>query len=838
MSRRHLSCISAAATCWIAITSAGCGGGGGSEAPAAPPPPAPAPITSLTIEADAKNVGVGGTLQLRATARDAQGNVRSDAQVTWTALDPTVATVSTAGAVGGVRAGIARIRAATGSVSDEAAVSVARAYSSGGAVEVTADVDGLAHVFTPSFAGVHYSVQVRTAQGSAVPGALVGYSEQDGKSMFAIDGPDTTWASSIVFGVPDSLRARLSVAPNVALSSMASGPTVERVSLTIEIAPYQQVRLPFASDAYELAKLFFHLGADNRRCMSYAEAAAFLKTRAALVRRGALVAFANSGAAGATVLAASAIRDAGLQGADVALADKLVQIGVQRWGAPASQTVNTRVSVRSDFADPAKVGATFRRFWEALVITPNEPTCQPATPARLTILAQPTSGTAAANLSPALQVAIQDAAGNTISTATNTITVSLGQNSSGGVLSGTLSRAAVSGVATFSDLKIDRAGTYTLVVSGAGLTATSTSFVVSAPAAATGKVSAGHDHACAITAAGATYCWGRTAAWAPTGVSGLVPTLIPGGLSFDILGPGQIHSCALTTAGGAYCWGTNSNGQLGNGTTSSVQQGTPQQVAGSLVFRQLSSGSEHACGLTPAGAAHCWGRNEKGQIGDGTLGPTDRLTPVPVLGGLAFSNISGGFLTTCALTAGGSAYCWGGNELGQIGDGTLTTRLTPTPVSGGLSFTQLGTPRGYFTCGLTSAGAAHCWGQNHVGQLGDGTTTTPRTSPVPVSTALAFSSITTGGDHTCALTANGTAYCWGGNTRGQLGDGTNTSRLQPTPVVGNLTFRALAAGSFFTCGIATSGTLYCWGFNNFGQLGDGTNTARNTPAPISGGLVF
>lgn len=142
------------------------------------------------------------------------------------------------------------------------------------------------------------------------------------------------------------------------------------------------------------------------------------------------------------------------------------------------------------------------------------------------------------------------------------------------------------------------------------------------------------------------------------------------------------------------------------------------------------------------------------------------------------------------------------------------------------------------TCGVTAEGTAYCWGLNLSGELGDGTTTT-RTVPVPVAGGLHFSSVTAGAFHSCGLTPEGMAYCWGNNTEGELGDGTTTQQLTPTPVEGGLSFIALSAGFGYTCGI-TTGDAYCWGYNNLGRLGDGgpEETVRSSPSLVAGGLTF
>ena len=196
--------------------------------------------------------------------------------------------------------------------------------------------------------------------------------------------------------------------------------------------------------------------------------------------------------------------------------------------------------------------------------------------------------------------------------------------------------------------------------------------------------------------------------------------------------------------------------------------------------RQIAAGAEHTCALTSSGGVRCWGRNNYGQLGDGTT--TDRLTPVEV-SGLAedVQSIEAGAEHTCALTSSGGVMCWGRNDYGQLGDGTTTDRLTPVEVNGLAEDVQSIEAGAEYTCALTASGDTMCWGRNDYGQLGDGTTT-DRLTPVEVNDlAVAVQAIAAGPEHSCALTS-GDIRCWGGNGRGQLGDGTTTDRLTPVEV--------------------------------------------------------
>ena len=314
-------------------------------------------------------------------------------------------------------------------------------------------------------------------------------------------------------------------------------------------------------------------------------------------------------------------------------------------------------------------------------------------------------------------------------------------------------------------------------------------------------LAAGNFHSCGLTNSGAAYCWGRN----PNGQIGdgsttnrTTPTAVSGGLTFSSIAAGgdffssleQInagHTCALSVSGAAYCWGYGLGGQLGDGTR--ANRTTPTLVSGGLTFTAIFAGSRSTCALTADGTAYCWGSNFNGEIGDGTT--TTRPSPVAVAGGLKFRSMairSGLTSHSCGVTTGGAGFCWGDSGTGgALGDGTTTSRLTPVAVSGGLSLSSVvaggtifGTAR---SCGLTTAGAAHCWGSNSTSGLGNGTTGSSAV-PTPVSGGLSFISLAAYWGHTCGLTAARAVYCWGQNDSGQLGDGTQVARLVPTAVIG------------------------------------------------------
>ena len=313
-----------------------------------------------------------------------------------------------------------------------------------------------------------------------------------------------------------------------------------------------------------------------------------------------------------------------------------------------------------------------------------------------------------------------------------------------------------------------------------------------------------------------------------------------------VMAVGVAGPAAAADGPALFAWGSNSYGQLGNPDVAGsslvpVDVTTSGVLAGERVT-QVSAGDSHSC-VVADGKAYCWGRNSFGQLGAGpsSVG-TDSPVPLPVLGlPQPVTSIVTGISHTCAL-ANATPYCWGRNSAGQLGDGTESDRALPVPVdtSGvlkGKTITAL-TAGGYHTCAL-AGGSAYCWGDNGYGQLGDGNSSTNATSPLAADaaafTGMPVTTIRAGEFHTCAL-AGGKAFCWGVNDRGQLGDGTTTERYKPVAVqaTGELAGKTLArlgSGRSHTCAVA-DGTPYCWGSNERGQLGNNSAVDSSVPVPV------
>lgn len=255
-----------------------------------------------------------------------------------------------------------------------------------------------------------------------------------------------------------------------------------------------------------------------------------------------------------------------------------------------------------------------------------------------------------------------------------------------------------------------------------------------------------------------------------------------------------------------------------------------------LALVQVSGGAYHTCGVTTDGRAYCWGRNLEGQLGDGT-NTFLRPRPAPVAGTLRFRHVSAGHSHTCGVTMDYRVYCWGFNHNGQLGDGTTTWRSDPVPVAGGLRFRQVAA--GFLhTCALTYPDErAYCWGENAGGELGDGTRT-QRLTPVAVSGGRKYHVVSAGQRHTCGLTSLNEAFCWGENRFGQIGDSSTASAPRPSRVAGGRAFRQIDAGANFTCAVTTNFRAFCWGDGRQGQIGNGKTYLSLWPRAVAGGILF
>jgi alpha-tubulin suppressor-like RCC1 family protein len=317
-------------------------------------------------------------------------------------------------------------------------------------------------------------------------------------------------------------------------------------------------------------------------------------------------------------------------------------------------------------------------------------------------------------------------------------------------------------------------------------------------------------------------------------------------------------TCALDVAGAAWCWGGDFTGTVGRGVSRIwTDAESAEPVMGGVTFASLSASADHVCGLTSRGATYCWGYDMWGQLGLGTdyhdyeadsnlfVDPFGRTTPSLVTAAPPFAQLAAGGFVTCGRTATGVAYCWGSNVLGAVGSGTRGgSYLAPTLVTGGIAFASLAAGP-LHVCGLDAQGAAYCWGSNDRGQLGHEPTYDPAcpngscdAQPTAVTGSHTFTALFLGPMYTCALDDGGAAWCWGDSP----GRTATDSLATPRPLATALRFTTLAAGGDHACGLTPSGEVYCWGTNELGQLGTGWHdqqvVVHPEPQLVAGGHTF
>jgi hypothetical protein len=344
-------------------------------------------------------------------------------------------------------------------------------------------------------------------------------------------------------------------------------------------------------------------------------------------------------------------------------------------------------------------------------------------------------------------------------------------------------------------------------IAARALIATLTAAPSGAFGATAAQVSVGDNFVCAVDTMGGLSCWGNNTSGElgdGTTMDRTTPVAVVGlGSGVQAVSAGNQHACALTTGGGVKCWGDNADGQLGDGTTGDSH--VPVDVVGlGSGVAAVSAASNHSCALTTGGGVKCWGRNHRGQLGDATN--TDSPVPVDVSGlgsGVAAIEAGGIFGHTCALTSSGGAKCWGANLFGQLGDGTNDDSSVPVDVSGLSSgVAALATNPVYsLVCALTTAGGVKCWGSASGGStpadipgltsgvvaidvatevlalIGGGAV--KEFDPNPAVTGLfdvpglqsGIAAVSLTDVNSCVLTTAGEIKCWGFNSDGQLGEG-------------------------------------------------------------------
>ena len=322
---------------------------------------------------------------------------------------------------------------------------------------------------------------------------------------------------------------------------------------------------------------------------------------------------------------------------------------------------------------------------------------------------------------------------------------------------------------------------------------------------------------------------------------------------------GWNHTCSIDSSKKAYCWGEGVNGALGNGSISNKYTPVEIDMSGVLAgktIKQISVGDWNTCAIASDDRVYCWGYGISfGDLGNGTFSQSNVPVAVStsgVLAGKTIKQISVGSRHVCAVASDDRAYCWGMNSSGQLGNNSTSNANVPVAVStsgvlAGKTIKQI-TASDFHTCAIASDGEAYCWGGNTDGQLGNNST---NQSNVPVTVLPPQGAIpllggqfkqisAEGGNRTCAIAYGDRAYCWGEGRYGGLGNNSTTNSRRPVAVsmsgvLAGKTIKQISSGAYRTCVIASDNQIYCWGRNNHGQFGDGNTVDSLVPTATSNG---
>lgn len=311
----------------------------------------------------------------------------------------------------------------------------------------------------------------------------------------------------------------------------------------------------------------------------------------------------------------------------------------------------------------------------------------------------------------------------------------------------------------------------------------------------------------------------------------LSPTAIAGLMSVRAIRAGRAHSVALLSDGTLRSWGAGDLGQLGDGTNAGGS--SPRAVTGLGGVTAIAVGGDHALALKSDGTVWAWGANADGQLGDGTT--ADKWAPIQVPGLTSVIGLAAGRRHSLALKSDGALWAWGANDLGQLGNGGGASSPTPIQVAALANLRSVFSgPTASHSFAILQDGSVRAWGQNGLGQLGTGIYSASEATPVAMSgvpNAIGFSA---GAGHTLAVSRGGIVWTWGDNSLGQLGDGTTTERATPAALPGLLDMVVVAAGEGHSLALGNDGSVFGWGDNTRGQVGNGTTISALEPVSLSG----
>jgi len=354
------------------------------------------------------------------------------------------------------------------------------------------------------------------------------------------------------------------------------------------------------------------------------------------------------------------------------------------------------------------------------------------------------------------------------------------------------------------------------------------------------SIAAGAYHTVALQSDGTLWAWGYNG-YGELGNGTTDIKLSPtqestGATDWVNIAAGYYHTIAIKSDGTLWAWGRNNYGQLGDGTTDNKLIPT-QESTEATDWENISGGIYHTASIKNNGTLWAWGYNGYGQIGDNT---TDSKS-IPAQESTEATNwesIAAGRYHTVAIKSDGTLWAWGYNYYGQLGDGTTSNRRVPTQERTEATDWKHTVAFYYHTIAIKNDNTLWAWGYNHYGQLGDGTIKNKSIPTKESSSITDWESVSAGGYHTIATRHNGTLWTWGYNNHGQLGNGTTSNKILPTQEnTGAANWKSISAGTYHTVAIKSDGTLWAWGYNHYGQLGDGTTLSKQVPTQESTGAT-
>ncbi|HEY5921104.1 MAG TPA: hypothetical protein VIV11_05505 [Kofleriaceae bacterium] len=349
------------------------------------------------------------------------------------------------------------------------------------------------------------------------------------------------------------------------------------------------------------------------------------------------------------------------------------------------------------------------------------------------------------------------------------------------------------------------------------------------------SLSAGGAHTCAVSRDGGVWCWGDNTSGQIGDGATTTPRLQPIRVFENAVevSAGGDHTCARNADGLVWCWGLNNRGQLGFGDT--MGRSMPTTPISGLVAREISAGLRFSCARDDT-TVWCWGHNFYGQLGDGAPGsstnrPPDAYTPIQVINlPRPATALSAGEWHACARLDNDEVRCWGYNCCGQLGNNVFTPDSEEPYSTPSIAVPMLGARVSggrLHSCAVTSQQTATCWGKGLDGALGYGGSNW-QWSPIDVPGLTQIAELDSGGTHTCAVTVAGEVWCWGANVNGEVGDG--SMMLRPTPIQLALTGAKQLSAGYTHVAAVIGDQIFTWGANASGQLGDDTTTPHAMPA--------